>query len=139
MKIKTKKLPTLLIITGVLTIGSCREDKKGNPVQANIEKDHLNQFSTDIKAELLLGSWLDTSESALHFSLFQDGTARSDNMATLLYKKWRLEGTNLILTVKSIGNGSSSTGEEVYEIQALTEKKMTLRFRESLLEFTKKK
>ena len=139
MKIKIKKLPTLLMITGVLTIGSCREDKNENPGQRNIEKEHLDQFSANINEELLLGSWLDTSESALHFSLFQDGTARSDNMATLLYKKWRLEGTNLILTVKSIGNGSSSTGEEVYEIQALTEKKMTLRFRESLLEFVKKK
>lgn len=139
MKIKIKKLPTLLMITGVLTIGSCREDKNEKTGQKNIEKEHLDQFSADINEQLLLGSWLDTSESALHFSLFQDGSARSDNMATLLYQKWRLEGTNLILTVKSIGNGSSSTGEEVYEIQTLTEKIMTLRNRESVFKYEKKK
>ena len=139
MKIKIKKLPTLLMITGVLTIGSCREDKNEKTGQKNIEKEHLDQFSADINDQLLLGSWLDTSESALHFSVFQDGSARSDNMATLLYQKWRLEGTNLILTVKSIGNGSSSTGEEVYEIQTLTEKKMTLRNRESVFKYEKKK
>ncbi len=139
MKIKIKKLPILLMITGVLTIGSCRDIKNQDSDQGNIEKEHFNHFSADINEELLLGSWLDTSESALHFSMFKDGTACSDNMATLLYEKWKLEGTNLILTVQSIGNGSSSTGEEVYEIQTLTEKKMSLRNRESVFTFVKKK
>tara|TARA_R110001632_G_scaffold153500_6_gene271345 strand:+ start:140 stop:559 length:420 start_codon:yes stop_codon:yes gene_type:complete len=139
MKIKINKLSTLLMITGVLAIGSCREDKNKNHGQGNIEQEHLNQISADIKEDLLLGSWLDTSESALHFSLLPDGSARSDNMATLLYEKWRLEGTNLILTVKSIGNGSSSTTEEVYQIHTLTEKKMTLRDRESVYNYVRKK
>ncbi len=33
-----------------------------------------------IDETLLIGSWLDSSESVLHFSIFQDGTAHSDNM-----------------------------------------------------------
>jgi len=138
MKTIIKILPALIVITGLAALESCKEFKKNNDDKSNIEKQHIKKPATDIKIELLIGSWLDSSESALHFSMLKDGTARSDNMKTLLYKKWRLEGTKLILTAKSIGNGTSSIGEEVYEIQTLTEKKMILQNGEYLLEFVKK-
>lgn len=116
-------LSVLILVTGLATLGSCKEIKN---TKNNIEK------------ELLIGSWLDLSGSALHFSMLKDGTAHSDNMKTLLYKKWRLEENKLILTVKSIGNGTSSIGEDVYEIKVLTEKKMILLNGEYLLNFEKK-
>ncbi len=87
----------------------------------------------------MIGSWLDSSKAALHFSMFEDGTARSDNMSTLLYEKWRLEGNKLILTAKSIGNKNSSVDDEVYEIKKLTDKKMILKNGDYSLEFIKKK
>lgn len=139
MKTMAKKLSVLILITGFIAFGACREIRKKDNDQSNIKKQHVKKYASDINTELLIGSWLDTSESALHFSLLKDRTARSDNMATLLYKKWRLEGTKLILTVKSIGNGTSSMGEEIYEIQTLTEEKMILQNGEYLFEFVKKK
>jgi hypothetical protein len=65
----------------------------GNPV----EHEHTK---FEIKGKQLIGSWLDTSERKFHFTLFKDRTARSDNMKTMLYKKWRIEGNNLILTIE---------------------------------------
>ncbi len=56
------------------------------------------------------------SEAALNFTLLADDTAKSDNMKTLLYKKWRVAGNNIIFTIESIGNHTSSTDDEVYEI-----------------------
>jgi hypothetical protein len=72
--------------------------------------------SITIDSKLLIGSWFDTDESALHFTMFVDGTAKSDNMVTLLYEKWRIKGDSLFLTAKSIGNHTSSTDESAYKI-----------------------
>lgn len=46
--------------------------------------------STSFPAELLIGSWLDDSKAKLHFTLFENGKASSDNMKTLIYKRWTL-------------------------------------------------
>lgn len=35
----------------------------------------------------ILGYWLDQSEAQLHFTLLENGKARSDNMKTLIYQK----------------------------------------------------
>ena len=137
MRIIFKKLPALLLVSGLIIFGSCKEAKKLKDDKSNIEIQ--KKSDTTINKDLLVGSWLDSSEAALHFTMFEDGTARSDNMETLLYEKWRLEGDKLIITAKSIGNGSSSVGDDVYEIQELTDKKMILKNGEYFLEFVKKK
>ena len=137
MRIIVKKLPALLLVSGLIIFGSCKEAKKLKDDKSNIEIQ--KKSDTTINKDLLVGSWLDSSEAALHFTMFEDGTARSDNMETLLYEKWRLEGDKLIITAKSIGNGSSSVGDDVYEIQELTDKKMILKNGEYFLEFVKKK
>ena len=77
-----------------------------------------------------MGSWLDISESKLHFTLFEDGSARSDNMKTLLYKKWQVKGNNLILTQESIGNANSFIDDYEYEIVLLNDKELSLKKRE---------
>lgn len=69
--------------------------------------------------DLIVGSWIDQSPAKLHFSLLADGTATSDNMATLLYKKWSVEDRQLILIVESIGNGISFTDTVKYGILKL--------------------
>lgn len=138
MKAILKKIPVLLLISGLMALGSCSEEQKINKDKSKIENPKSKTAESGIKKDQLIGSWLDASESALHFTMFKDGTARSDNMKTLLYKKWRLEGTKLILTAESIGNGSSSEGNEVYEIQSLTDQKMILKNGEFLWEFVKK-
>lgn len=126
-----------LLLIGLISLGACKESK--NTGEKNIKKEGVETSAAPINKQLLIGSWLDTSASQLHFSLLEDGTARSDNMATLLYQKWRLAGSKLVLTVKSIGNGSSSIDEESYEIKTLTEEKLVLENGDYTMEFTKKK
>ena len=136
MRIIVIKLPALLLVSVLVIFGSCKEDKimKDDKSKMEIRK----KSDTTVNKDLLVGSWLDSSESALHFSMFEDGTARSDNMETLLYEKWRLEGNKLILTAKSIGNGSTSVGDDIYEIQELTDTKMILKNGGYFMEFSKK-
>jgi len=73
----------------------------------------------------------------LHFSINADGTAKSDNMETLLYQKWEVKNNQLYLTAESIGNGSSSTNTAVYEIQKLNKNQMILKQGEMLFEYKK--
>ena len=85
----------------------------------------------------IIVSWKDNSESALNFTLFEDGTARSDNMKTLLYKSWKQEGNQITFTVQSIGNGTCSVSDVTYIIDKLTKDKLILRKGEYLFEYTK--
>jgi len=89
-----------------------------------ISKHHTGNHYYDKR---FVSSWLDTSEAKLNFTLLADGTAKSDNMTTLLYKKWRIEGDKIIFTIESIGNGSSSTDEEIYEIVKIDDKELILK------------
>ncbi|WP_084668426.1 lipocalin family protein [Arenibacter nanhaiticus] len=57
-----------------------------------------NQSST-VDKELLVGSWKDSSEFALHFTLFKDGSASSDNMKTLLHRTWEVQENKITFTV----------------------------------------
>lgn len=76
---------------------------------------------------LLVGMWDDTSDANLDFSLFPDGTARSESMSTLLYKRWELQDNNLIITTESIGNGISFLYDGVYSIETLNETSLVIR------------
>ncbi|MCK9628570.1 MAG: lipocalin family protein [Bacteroidales bacterium] len=120
--IKTKILQVLLLCACSLLSFSC--DNHGK--------------RTAIGQELLTGSWKDTSPSALHFTLFKDGTARSDNMKTLLYKNWSVKDNQITFTVESIGNGTSSTDKITYIVEKLTDKEMVLRSGESIYKYKKK-
>lgn len=115
----------LAVLAGGLFLSSCKDKQKTSDESLTNEKT-IEQKST-INTEFLIGSWKDQSESALHFSLYADGIAKSDNMATLLYQKWHVENNQLYLTAKSIGNKSSSIGTDVYEIQKLDENQMILK------------
>jgi len=85
----------------------------------------------------LVGSWKDCSPAALHFTLFKDGTAQSDNMKTLLYKKWTLKGDIITFTIESIGNKTSSTIQESFQIEKLSDKQLILRKGNSIFKYTK--
>lgn len=90
-----------------------------------------------IDTSLLIGSWEDQSESALHFTLRSDGTAQSDNMTTLLYSKWEVKNNLLYLVAESVGNGISYVDTMLYEIQQLDEHQLLLK-RDDLISTFKK-
>jgi len=71
----------LLLGSGIFIISCQNTNKDANQDltdHSKIEKSAVTDTSS------LIGSWEDQSEKALHFTLNADGTAQSDNMATLL-------------------------------------------------------
>lgn len=82
---------------------------------------------------LLIGSWVEPNpinkNDVQGVTINNDGTAKSINMATLVYKKWWKEDGKLILVAESIGNGSSSLDTTKYEIIKLTDKELELKER----------
>ena len=126
MNWKNKIIYLLLLILMI----SCTSQK------VKQEKENLSAKQT-INPKHLIGSWKDKSSAALHFSLLSDGSARSDNMQTLLYQKWSVKGNKLTLTIKSIGNGNSSVSEEVFDIYKLDKKSLILKQDHIVFEYSK--
>ena len=58
--------------------------------------------------------------------LLPDGRAVSINMHTLLYQGWQLDGSRLILTGKSMGNGNSSLFTATSTIDSLSRNTLIL-------------
>ncbi|WP_241836902.1 lipocalin family protein [Aequorivita sp. KMM 9714] len=131
---KTKVIPITFLMLGLLLLGACKNDTK-TTMDNEVNSKHQK---SEVENELLVGSWLDSSDAALHFSLFNDGTARSDNMATLLYKNWKVEGNQITFIIESIGNGTSSVDTLTYNIEKLTKNKLILKKDNYLSEYTKK-
>lgn len=129
-----KNILTLALLSGFFLI-SCKNTKK-NSDEGFTDQKKTEQRST-IDESYLIGSWEDQSEKALNFTLYADGTAQSDNMATLLYQKWSVKGNQLYLVSKSIGNGNSSIDTSVYEIQKLNKNQMILKRDDLILEYKK--
>lgn len=120
--IKSKLLKITFLSFTILILNACKDDAK------NIEIDEETvQIEKPVAAEqLLVGSWKDTSPSALHFSLFEDGTAKSDNMKTLLYKLWSVKDNKITFIVESIGNKTTTTDTIVQTIEKLTNDELVL-------------
>ncbi len=80
----------------------------------------------DEAAGALLGTWTEPVPgqpgSVQGFELEADGSARSVNMATLQYERWRLQDGALVLEGKSIGNGQTIPFTETLRIERLTDK-----------------
>ena len=127
------KIFTLLFVAALL-VSSC---KNGQENSGQIAAHKKKAQKSTVNERYLIGSWEDPSSAALHFTLFADGTAHSDNMSTLLYEKWYVKDNNLYLVVKSLGNKSSSTDTEVYIIEHLDESQMKLKQKNRILEYKK--
>ncbi len=115
-------------------------DCDGNKIEkVDKSKVLLNKAKT-INKELLYGSWIDLSNAKLDFSINRNGSAKSDNMESLLYKSWELNKNIITFTIESIGNHTSSTEKESYSIDSLTKNKMVLKDSAGVLyTYTKKK
>lgn len=130
---KTNTLQVLLLSVVILLSVSCNSNNKNtanNKTASAIE-------NREVDKNLIAGSWEDTSQAALHFTLFKDGTARSDNMKTLLYKKWSVKGDQITFTIESIGNQESSIDEDTYTIEKITKDEMVLRKGEYISRYTR--
>ena len=66
-----------------------------------------------------------------------DGSARSVNMATLLYDSWKLEKESLILHGLSIGNGVSGEFSDTLVILKLTPDSLILQKGKLIMQYSK--
>ena len=75
----------------------------------------------------IVGSWVEPvpglEGQVQGIKMEEGGVASSVNMATLVYESWKQEGTKLILTGKSIGNGQTI---EFMDIKRLTADSLVL-------------
>ena len=100
-------------------------------VQCTTSSQTSARFSA-VEKDPLIGSWVQPAPGSdgkvvQGFTLYPDGTAKSINMATLLYKKWKRVGKDkLVLTAESIGIHTRSTDDEIYIIKHLDDKKLVL-------------
>lgn len=96
----------------------------------NFKNDDIYFSGENIQPEsykVFLGSWiLENSKFEEGFTLNADSTASSINMATLLYKKWKIEDSKLVLTVISLGNHTGSVSDEKYVIKSYNQKRILL-------------
>ena len=123
-----KNIKLGFLIFCFILFNSCKNGQKDSidkETENEIQVAEINDFKFD--KSLIIGSWVDTSEVALNFTLFANGTARSDNMKTLLYKNWRINGNKIIFTIESIGNGTSSINDETFNIQKLNTNELILK------------
>lgn len=79
----------------------------------------------------LLGTWVKpvqgNKSEVQGFTLKKDGSASSINMVELLYQNWEVKDDKLVLTVKSIGNKTSSIDKEIYKIIAINKSYLYLK------------
>lgn len=111
------KLIFITLLGSGLFLFSCQNTPKSENKTAT-ESISLDQPIED-QTDLLVGSWEDQSDKKLNFTLFADGRAQSDNMATLLIQHWSVKQNELSLVIQSIGNKQTFSDTVVYTIQTL--------------------
>ena len=112
-----KKILAITILATVV-FTSCKEST--NKEKQEVPNSEISKSKKENATNLLTGSWIQPNpindKEVQGFTLKNDGTAESINMATLVYKKWWAENGKLNLVAESIGSGSSSTDTTQYEI-----------------------
>ena len=80
--------------------------------------------------EAFVGDWVEPipgmEDQVQGFSLREGGTAESIEMATLQYRRWRVEDESLMLSGESIGNGLASDFEETWRVAHVDAKRLDL-------------
>ena len=99
----------------------------------------FNKKPATYNSKLLIGSWLDRSKTKSHFTLLENGVAKSDNMETLVYKRWSVRNGSLFLKVKSIGNRTHFETIEAYKIDTLDSNTLVLHNKNFKMSYTRKK
>jgi len=129
-----RNILTILLGSGLFII-SCQNTNK------DANQDHTDhskiEKSVVTDTNSLIGSWEDQSEKALHFTLHADGTAQSDNMATLLFQQWSVKDDQLFLVAKNVGNKQTYIDTIVYSIQALNDSALILKRGDLILTYKK--
>ncbi len=94
------------------------------------EKARLEDPKVKAAIAPFTGVWLEPVPGQFQkeqgFELFADGTAKSVNMATLIYQGWKVDGGKLVLWGKSVGNGGTHSFDETWDVVTVSDKKLVL-------------
>lgn len=137
MKVNQSLIRSLLFFVLIMAVigGSFLLQKGGTDVQPKNENV--------ITAEMLYGSWLEPvpgqEDQFQGFTLNEDGTASSINMATLKYHNWRLDVQKLILSFESIGSGVSFSDQMSFTIDSIESNRLYLRNGEQEMVYKRQK
>ncbi|MCV9934129.1 lipocalin family protein [Flavobacterium sp. LS1R47] len=135
----------LVAIASLALITACNKAEK-KQIQENSNEPKKAVESNQFSKEQLVGNWVQpnpiNSKEVQGFSLLENGTAKSINMATLLYEKWWLDNNELFLVTTSIGNHTKSTDTLPYKIIKLDSSNLSIQYKsdsdQMVEEYTKK-
>ena len=121
----TKNILTISLITTFI-LASCQKTTKQET------KNNENILPSMIsETNLLIGSWVEpnpiNANEVQGIKINEDGTAKSINMSTLVYKKWWKENDKLALVFESIGNGLTIIDTTKFEIIKLNHNELEIK------------
>lgn len=121
----TKNILTISLIT-TLILASCQKTTKQET------KNNENILPSMIsETNLLIGSWVEpnpiNANEVQGIKINEDGTAKSINMSTLVYKKWWKENDKLALVFESVGNGLTIIDTTKFEIIKLNHNELEIK------------
>jgi hypothetical protein len=131
----SKEVSTFVLLV-TLALTSCNQTTK-----QEAKNEEASTPKIDKNENLLIGSWIEPIPSSKNefqgFTIKNDGSAESINMATLVYKKWWKEANKLVLVAESIGNSTSSIDTTKYEIVKLNQKELELKDNDYSIKYKK--
>ena len=121
----TKNILTISLIT-TLILASCQKTTK-----QETKNDENILPSIVSETNLLIGSWVEpnpiNANEVQGIKINEDGTAKSINMSTLVYKKWWKENEKLALVFESVGNGLTIIDTTKFEIIKLNHNELEIK------------
>ena len=121
----TKNILTISLITTFI-LASCQQTtKKETKNDENLLPSMISETN------LLIGSWVEpnpiNANEVQGIKINEDGTAKSINMSTLVYKKWWKENDKIALVFESIGNGLTIIDTTKFEIIKLNHNELEIK------------
>ncbi|OXA92645.1 hypothetical protein B0A62_14675 [Flavobacterium hydatis] len=139
-----KRNGKFLVVISVMTLMTACNKTENKEIQKNSNELQKKVESKHFLKEQFVGEWVQpnpiNSKEDQGFSLLENGTAKSINMAILLYEKWWMNNDELFLVAKSIGNHQESVDTLSYKIIKLDKNNLSIKYTDGELieEYTRK-
>lgn len=131
-----KKALAFTVLMGFF-LTSCSDSKKVQDTKIeNVEEGTAVGTNDE-----LVGRWAEpnpiNAQEVQGIEMMEDGTAKSINMATLLYSKWWIKDQKLYLVEESLGSGGSTIDTASYEIIKVGKDSLVLKNNDQIIRYKK--
>ncbi len=128
-----KRNGNFLVVISLMSLVAACNKTENKQTQDNSNEPEMIVESNYFLKEQLVGEWVQpnpiNSKEVQGFSLLENGTAKSINMATLQYEKWWMDNNELFLVGTSIGNHQQSTDTLAYKIIKLNNSSLSIKYK----------